>query len=82
VLGQSAHDPNDASSTLDKTYRLVGAALAVYRAGQRALAAGKTFEQLDLATPRRLLAMVRRASSDEVPSRAADARSSAEALAA
>lgn len=82
VLGQSAHDPNDASSTLDKTYRLVGAALAVYRAGQRALAAGKTFEQLDLATPRRLLAMVRRASSEEVPDRAADARSSAEALAA
>jgi V/A-type H+-transporting ATPase subunit A len=82
VLGQSAHDPNDASSPLDKTYRLVGAALAVYRAGQRALASGKTFEQLDLATPRRLLAMVRRASSEEMPGRAADARSSAEALAA
>lgn len=82
VLGQSAHDPNDASSTLDKTYRLAGAALAVYRAGQRAIAAGRTFEQLDLATPRRLLAMVRRASSEDVPDRAAEARSSAEALAA
>jgi len=82
VLGQSAHDPNDASSTLDKTYRLAGAALAVYRAGQRAIAAGRTFEQLDLATPRRLLAMIRRAATEEVPSRAAEARASAEALAA
>jgi V/A-type H+-transporting ATPase subunit A len=82
VLGQSAYDPNDASSTLDKTYRLAGAALAVYRAGQRGLAAGKTLEQLDLATPRRLLAMVRRATTEEMPRRAADARTSAEALAA
>jgi len=81
VLGQSAHDPNDASSSLEKTYRLAGAALAVYRAGQRAIGAGRTFEQLDLATPRRLLAAVRRAPPEEVTARAAEALSSAEALA-
>jgi V/A-type H+-transporting ATPase subunit A len=81
VLGQSAHDPNDASSSLEKTYRLAGAALAVYRAGQRAVTAGRTFEQLDLATPRRLLAAVRRAPPQEVAARAAEALSSAEGLA-
>ncbi|HET7250270.1 MAG TPA: V-type ATP synthase subunit A [Gemmatimonadales bacterium] len=81
VLGQSAHDPNDATSSLDKTYRLAGAALEVYRAGRRALDGGGTFERLDLATPRRLLAAARRAPPDEVAARTDAARHSAEVLA-
>ncbi len=82
VLGQSAHDPNDALSTLEKTHSLAALALGVYRAGRRALEAGRVFEQLDLATPRRLLAALRRASADEVPARAAAALAALEALTA
>jgi V/A-type H+-transporting ATPase subunit A len=81
VLGQSAHDPNDALSTLEKTHRLAGLALEVYRAGGRALEAGRTFEQLDLATPRRTLAALRRASAAEIPARSEEAQAAVEALA-
>jgi V/A-type H+-transporting ATPase subunit A len=82
VLAQSAHDPNDASSTPDKTYRLAALALEVHRAGRRALDAGRLFEQLDLATPRRLLAALRRAGPDEVPARGAEAEAALAALVA
>jgi V/A-type H+/Na+-transporting ATPase subunit A len=79
VLGQSAHDPNDALSTLEKTHCLAALALGVYRAGRRSLEAGRAFEQLDLATPRRLLAALRRAPAAEVPARAAEAQAALEA---
>jgi vacuolar-type H+-ATPase catalytic subunit A/Vma1 len=82
VLGQSAHDPNDAVSTLEKTHRLAALALGVHRAGRRALEAGRAFEQLDLATPRRLLAALRRAPAGEVPARAAETQAALEALTA
>jgi V/A-type H+-transporting ATPase subunit A len=81
VLGQSAHDPNDALSSLDKTHRLAGLALEAYRAGKRALEAGKAFEQLDLAAPRRALAAVRRASPTDLAARSEEAQSALEALA-
>ena len=82
VLGQSAHDPNDALSSLEKTHRLAGLALEVYRAGRRALEGGRAFEQLDLVTPRRALAALRRASAAEVPARSEEAQAAVEALAA
>jgi V/A-type H+-transporting ATPase subunit A len=81
VLGQSAHDPNDALSTLEKTHRLAALALEVHRVGRRALEAGRTFEQLDLATVRRLLVALRRAAPAEVSARAAEAQAALEALA-
>ncbi|HET7296436.1 MAG TPA: hypothetical protein VFI66_04800, partial [Gemmatimonadales bacterium] len=82
VLGQSAHDPNDALSSLEKTHRLAGLALEVYRAARRALEGGRAFEQLDLAAPRRALAALRRASAAEVPARSEEAQAAVEALAA
>jgi V/A-type H+-transporting ATPase subunit A len=80
VLAQSAHEPNDALSTLEKTHRLAALALGVHHAGRRALEAGRAFEQLDLATPRRLLAGLRRASADEVAARAAELQTALEAV--
>lgn len=82
VLGQSAHDPNDALSSLEKTHRLGSLALEMYHAGRRALEAGRTFEQLDLATPRRGLAALRRAGAAELPARGEEARAAVEALGA
>ncbi len=81
VLGQSAYDPNDALSTLEKTHRLAQLALGVHREGRRALEAGRAFEQLDLASVRRLLAALRRAPAADVPARAAEAQVALEALA-
>ncbi|HJQ66115.1 MAG TPA: V-type ATP synthase subunit A [Gemmatimonadales bacterium] len=81
VLGQSAYDPNDALSTLEKTHRLAGLALGVHREGRRALDAGRAFEQLDLASVRRLLAALRRAPAADVPARAAATQAALEALA-
>ena len=81
VLGQSAYDPNDALSTLEKTHRLAQLALGVHREGRRALDAGRAFEQLDLASVRRLLAALRRAPAADVPARAAEAQVALEALA-
>ena len=80
VLGQSAYDPNDAFSPVEKTHLLAALAQELLRAGKRALDAGTVFEQLDLGPPRRLLAALRRAAPTEVAARAADARAVVEAL--
>jgi V/A-type H+-transporting ATPase subunit A len=80
VLGQSAHDPNDAVSPLDKTHRLAALALETHRAGQRALERGRAFEQLDLVTPRRRLAALQRAPAAQTQERAAEAAAALEAL--
>jgi V/A-type H+-transporting ATPase subunit A len=50
VLGQSAYDPHDAASPVEKTYRLATLADALYRAALAALDAGVAFESLDLTT--------------------------------
>jgi V/A-type H+-transporting ATPase subunit A len=81
VLGQSAYDPNDALSPVEKTYLLASLAQQLFRAGRRALDTGTAFEQLDLGPPRRLLAALRRAAPAEVATRAADAQAAVEALA-
>jgi V/A-type H+-transporting ATPase subunit A len=61
VLGQSAYDPNDAYSSIEKTYRLAALAHALYSAGVAALDRGVSIEQIDLAPVRRALATARRA---------------------
>src|SRR5574338_854002 len=60
VLGQSAYDPNDAWSPVEKTYLLAQLVHEIRAAGAAALERGKTYEQLDLATPGRLLGELRR----------------------
>ena len=73
VLGQSAYDPNDASSSLRKTYRLVELALALYRRTLAAAERGVRVEQSELGPVRRALAAVREAPDREVDLRGAEA---------
>jgi V/A-type H+-transporting ATPase subunit A len=73
VLGQSAYDPNDATSSVDKTYQLAGLARAFHHAGLAALDAGIPLESLDLGPARAALAALRRAGPDELDARVADA---------
>lgn len=82
VLGQSAYDPNDALSPVEKTYLLASLARDVWEQGRAALAAGKAFEQLDLATPRRLLAQLRESAGEALAERAGAVRAALEALSA
>ncbi len=73
VLGQSAFDPNDAYSPLEKTYRLAALAHALYRAGLEALDRGTPIERIDIAGAQRALAAARRATSQEFAARATEA---------
>ncbi len=73
VLGQSAYDPNDAYSSVDKTYRLASLAQSLYATGLRALDAGTPIERIDLGAARRALAAVRRAPAEQVAASAAAA---------
>jgi len=61
VLGQSAYDPDDAYSPLEKTWRLATLTRRLRTEGQRAIESGRLLEQLDLAPARQALAAVRRA---------------------
>jgi V/A-type H+-transporting ATPase subunit A len=73
VLGQSAYDPNDAYSPIEKTYGLARLAHALYRAGLKALDTGMPIERIDLAPARRALAVARRASVKDFEARASEA---------
>jgi V/A-type H+/Na+-transporting ATPase subunit A len=81
VLGQSAYDPNDALSSVEKTYRLAALSRALLERGRAALEAGKTFDQLNLDAPRRLLAGLRGTPAADLVDRAAQAQAAIEALA-
>jgi V/A-type H+/Na+-transporting ATPase subunit A len=70
VLGQSAYDPGDAWSPIDKTYTLAALTQELFRAGRRALEAGAGFDSLDFSVPRNLLMELRRAPAEEVATRA------------
>jgi V/A-type H+-transporting ATPase subunit A len=70
VLGQSAFDPNDAFSSVEKTYRLAGLAHGAYVAGQQRLAAGVTYDPSCLVPVRRALAALRRAGPADLDARA------------
>jgi V/A-type H+-transporting ATPase subunit A len=82
VLGQSAYDPNDASSSLRKTYRLVALALALYRRGLAAVARGEQVEPAELGPIRRSLAALRDCAFPDVDDRAAAAQQQIDRLAA
>ncbi len=59
VLRQNAYHPHDAISSPPQTYALAHAALEAFRDGERALASGTAFAELDLAPTRRALAAQR-----------------------
>lgn len=81
VLGQSAYDANDAISPVEKTYLLATLSRELLEAGQHALGTGTTFDQLDLATPRRLLTELRWAPTADLAVRAAALRAALKELA-
>jgi V/A-type H+-transporting ATPase subunit A len=81
VLGQSAHEPNDASSSLQKTLQLARAASAYHDALCRAVDAGALFGELDLAPARRALIELRSAADADVEARAAAAAAAIGAIA-
>jgi len=63
VLGQSAYDPDDATSPISKTYCLASLVHRLYRAGLSALDAGVPIEELDLPRFRADLAALRHLSA-------------------
>jgi V/A-type H+/Na+-transporting ATPase subunit A len=81
ILGQSAYDPNDAWSSVRKTYRLAVLARELYRAGQAAIQAGVAFDLLNLGSARRALTAVRNANETEYEAAAAKAGAALVALA-
>jgi V/A-type H+-transporting ATPase subunit A len=82
VLGQSAYDPDDAYSPIEKTYQLARLGYALYRAGKRALDRGASFQRIDLLPSRHALARLRGAPVAEVARRAAEAEAAIAAVAA
>jgi V/A-type H+-transporting ATPase subunit A len=73
VLAQSAFDPNDAFSSIAKTYRLAALAQSLYVGGLAAITRGAPIDGLDLGPARQALAAARRAAPAEFDARAADA---------
>jgi V/A-type H+-transporting ATPase subunit A len=73
VLAQSAFDPNDAFSSVAKTYRLATLAQALYAAGLAAIARGAAIDRLDLGPARQALAAARRAAPADFEAHAAEA---------
>lgn len=82
VLGQSAFDPNDAVSPVEKTYRLALLARAAHQAGLTALRHGAPFERLAIVSVRGALSSMRWAAPAEFRGRVADAERAIAALAA
>lgn len=80
VLAQSAYDPNDARSSVDKTWRLARLARDLHRAAGAALASGAAFDRLDLAPARRALGALRPAAEAELEARVADAEAAITAI--
>ena len=68
-----AFHPNDAFSTVHKTYHLVRLLWDTMRNGEAALSQGIGFEKLDLASLRGAFAAVRTAALDELDDRISDA---------
>jgi V/A-type H+-transporting ATPase subunit A len=80
VLAQSAYDPNDARSSVLKTWRLATLARDLHRAAKAALESGTPFDRLDLAPARGALRALRPAADQELEARVADALSAIAAL--
>lgn len=81
VLRQNAYHPEDARSSLEKTFALADCALRAYRCGAQALAGGQAYATLDLVPVRRALTALRDAPDADVAARAESARAVAADLA-
>jgi V/A-type H+-transporting ATPase subunit A len=81
VLGQSAFDPNDAVSSVEKTYRLAALTNRLFRGASDALASGATFETLRLSSARQALLALRDAGPEDQGDRAARASAAVDAIA-
>jgi V/A-type H+-transporting ATPase subunit A len=66
VLGQSAFDPKDAVSSVEKTYQLAALTNRLYRGASGALASGATFDSLRLTPARQALLALRDAGPEEL----------------
>ena len=73
VLGQSAYEPEDASSPPAKTLRLAQLAYRLHEAGMTAINRGVPLDHVELSPVRTALAALRSASDDERPERDAAA---------
>jgi V/A-type H+-transporting ATPase subunit A len=80
VLGQSAYDPNDAASPVEKTFRLASLALGLHRRGLAAVAGGTRFDQLELGGARRAMAAFRAAPPGQAEARLHEAEQILEAI--
>ncbi len=80
VLGQSAFDPNDASSPPRKTWALASLVLELLDAARTALDGGLTLDALELSTARRALLGVRDAPEPDRAARITDAEAAIRAL--
>ncbi|PWB67462.1 MAG: V-type ATP synthase subunit A, partial [Deltaproteobacteria bacterium] len=81
VLGQSAYDPKDAVSSVEKTYLLAALANRLFQAASRALASGAPFETLRLSPARQALLALRDAGPEELDDRAARTAAAVDAIA-
>lgn len=81
VLQQNAFHPQDATSSLAKTFALARLALAAHTAGEGALARGATLEQLPVQELRTMLLRVRHAGEADWPELAGAVEASLERFA-
>lgn len=72
LIGQNAFHPNDAFSTVAKTYHLARLLWAFMNAGGEALSSGIGFEKLDLAAVRVAFGAVKTAPAEDLSARIAD----------
>lgn len=72
LLGQSAYDPNDAVSSLEKTRALAVLPLALHRTVLRLLEEGAAYEGLDIGAARHALLALRNSGPADVEARARD----------
>ncbi len=59
LIGQSAYDPNDARSPIDKTHALADLILRFQRGGTETLQAGRSFGSIEVSRARRAIAGIR-----------------------
>jgi V/A-type H+-transporting ATPase subunit A len=81
LLQQNAFHPQDASSSVQKTYLLAAEIRELFRAGLLAVDAGATGDRLQLEPARRALVRLREAAPEQLQERAAEARAAADAIA-
>ena len=72
LLGQSAYDPNDAVSSLEKTRALAALSLALHRTVLQLLEEGAAYEALDISAARHALLALRNSGPADVEARARD----------